>query len=144
MLCVAWHMVRAHPLTGVGPGRVDKLYRSYLSPHDPVPAWHGHFHNNLAQIAAEFGIPVALAALLFAAVLFSDLVRACRAARTADEGFRTRAALLALVGYCFAGLFEYTYGHSLGLILLGFAVIPALIPSDRAEAAHGKLRKPTD
>jgi O-antigen ligase len=142
MLRVAWRMVRAHPLTGVGPGRVAQLYLSYLSPHDPVPAWHGHLHNTLAQIAAQFGIPVTLAALLFVAVLFHDLVNASRAVQDQDERFIVRAAILCLVGYTVASLFEYTYGHSLGLILLAFAVLPPLLPAPRSVKA--KDRAPGD
>lgn len=133
MLRVSWKMVREHPFTGVGPGRVDQLYTKYLTSGDAVPAWHGHFHNNVAQIAAQFGIPVTLTLFLFVAVLFRDLVKAWRAARDRDERFVAEAAILALVGYTVAGLFEYTYGHSLGLILLSFAVLPALprFPSEK-------------
>ncbi|PYR89030.1 MAG: hypothetical protein DMG19_07855 [Acidobacteria bacterium] len=128
MLQVGWRMVRDHPIAGVGPGRVESLYTSYLAPEDPVPAYHGHLHNNLAQIAAQFGIPVTLTALLFLAVLFRDLVRARKIARTRDDRFLTQTATLALTGFVFAGLFEYTYGHSLALILLCFAVSPILVP----------------
>ena len=59
MLEVGARMIRQEPLTGVGPGRVEALYRSYLLPADPVPAYHGHLHNNLFQLAAQFGLPVA-------------------------------------------------------------------------------------
>ena len=128
MLRVSWKMVREHPWVGVGPGRVDQLYTKYLATGDPVPAWHGHFHNNIAQVAAQFGIPVTLALFLFVAVLFHDLVKACRAAENRDQRFVTQTAILALLGYAIAGLFEYTYGHSLGLILLCFAVLRALQP----------------
>jgi O-antigen ligase len=128
MLRVGWEMIKEHPLTGVGPGRIDKLYMSYLSPQDPVPAYHGHLHNNAVELAAEFGIPVALAALLFVGVLFRDLVKVSRAAQSKEEKFASRTALLALIGYLVAGLFEYTYGHSLGLILLSFAVLVPLLP----------------
>jgi O-antigen ligase len=134
MLRVGWEMIKEHPLTGVGPGRIDKLYMSYLSPQDPVPAYHGHLHNNAVELAAEFGIPVALAALLFVAALFRDLVKASRAARSKGERFASRTALLALIGYLVAGLFEYTYGHSLGLILLSFAVFSPLLPSTSRKA----------
>src|SRR5205823_9638915 len=75
MVRVGWQMVRDHPLVGVGPGRIDKLYASYLTPQDLVPAYHGHLHNNIAQIAAQFGIPVTLAAVLFAGILFRDLLK---------------------------------------------------------------------
>jgi len=128
MLRVGWQMVRDHPLTGVGPGRIDKLYTSYLAPQDPVPAYHGHLHNNVAQIAAQFGIPVTLAALLFVVVLFRDLLKSQKTASTRDERFLAHTAILALTGFLFAGLFEYTYGHSLALILLCFAVSPILFP----------------
>src|SRR6185436_5056083 len=30
MLAVGWRMVSDHPLTGIGPGRVEGLYESYL------------------------------------------------------------------------------------------------------------------
>ncbi len=128
MLRVGWEMIKGHPLTGVGPGRIDKLYMSYLSPQDPVPAYHGHLHNNAVELAAEFGIPVALAALLSITMLFRDLLSALSAAACKEEEFAVRTGVLALVGYLVAGLFEYTYGHSLGLILLTFAVLPPLLP----------------
>jgi O-Antigen ligase len=128
MLRVGWQMIKGHPLTGVGPGRVGKLYTSYLSPQDPVPAYHGHLHNNVVELAAEFGAPVALVAFLFVAMSFRDLLRALSAAPGKGEEFAVRTGLLALIGYLVAGLFEYTYGHSLGLILLSFAVLPPLLP----------------
>jgi O-antigen ligase len=127
MLKVGWKMVRDHPWTGVGPGRVEKLYTSYLSGEDPVPAYHGHLHNNVLQLAAQFGIPVTLAATLFVAVLFRDLLKARKTAASREERFIAETAVLALIGFLFAGLFEYTYGHSLGLIMISFAVLPALL-----------------
>jgi O-antigen ligase len=142
MLRVGWEMIKQHPLTGVGPGRIDKLYTSYLSPQDPVPAYHGHLHNNAVELAAEFGIPVSLAALLFVGVLFRDLLKASRAAQSKEEQFASRTAVLALIGYLVAGLFEYTYGHSLGLILLSFATLSPLLPSV-ADGHRGEFCKTT-
>jgi O-antigen ligase len=130
MLEVGWRMLRDHPLTGVGPGRVEKLYTSYLLPGDPVPAYRGHLHNNLVQIAAQFGLLVTLAALIFVGFTFRDLLKARRNAKTPDGRFLVDTAVLALTGFLFAGLFEYTYGHSLGLIIIAFAVFPALLIAD--------------
>jgi O-antigen ligase len=127
MLNVGWKMLRDHPFTGVGPGRVEKLYESYLAPQDPIPAYHGHLHNNVVQIAAQFGILVTLAAVLFVLVAFRDLLRARRAADDTDRRFLSDTAVLGLTGFVFAGLFEYTYGHSLGLIIITFATLPALL-----------------
>jgi hypothetical protein len=135
MFRVGWQMIREKPITGVGPGRVDKLYRNYLSSRDPVPAYHGHLHNNLFQLTAQFGIPVALTAILFTMVLCRDLWKALKAAATRESQFFCHTALLALTGFLVAGCFDYTYGHSLALILLAFSVIPALIPGSGAPPA---------
>jgi O-antigen ligase len=126
MLRVGWKMVTDRPLTGVGPGRVERLYESYLSPGETIPAYHGHLHNNLVQIAAQFGIVVVTAALIFVLFAFRDLIRARQMAGTPDSRFLSETAILAFTGFLFAGLFEYTYGHSLGLIMIAFGVVPAL------------------
>jgi O-antigen ligase len=123
MLRVGWMMIKESPLTGVGPGRVEALYRSYLGAGDYVPAYHGHLHNNAIQLAAEFGIPVALAAMLTLGLLFFDLVKASRTAISREARFACRAGILGLLGFVLSGCFDYTFGHSLGLILLGFVVL---------------------
>src|SRR5712691_467950 len=80
MLHVGWKMILDHPVAGIGPGRVQELYRSYLSPQDPVPAYYGHLHNNLVQLGAEFGLPVVAAAVFFLAVLLKGLRDRCESA----------------------------------------------------------------
>jgi O-antigen ligase len=138
MIEVGWRMVRDHPLTGIGPGRVEHLYRSYLKRGDPVPAYHGHLHNNVIQIAAQFGLPVSLIALLFVVCTFRDLLNARRKAADPARRFLADTGVLAFTGFIFAGLFEYTYGHSLGLIMIAFAVFPALlVPGRKALALNG-------
>jgi O-antigen ligase len=110
----------------VGPGRVDELYRSYLSPGDAVPAYHGHLHNNLVQLAAEFGLPATCAALVFVSVLFYDLRRSCKGLLDRGHEFLCNTAVLGLIGFLVAGMCDYTYGHSLALILLSFVVLTPL------------------
>ena len=135
MIRVGWKMIAENPLTGVGPGRVNLLYRDYLSPGDPVPAYHGHLHNNLIQLATQFGLPTAAAALLFVAVLLRELVGALKKSAGREGQFACQTAVLALIAFLIAGLFDYTYGHSLSLILLAFAVLPPLplSPAPRVE-----------
>ncbi len=141
MIRVGWVMIREHPWAGVGPGRIGKLYRSYLQPADPVPAYHGHLHNNLVQMAAQFGAPVTLVAIVFTVFLFSDLATACREAESEDKRFLCEAAMLSLIGFLVAGCFDYTYGHSLALILLSFAVLSPLSSASRmAVVREGKAR----
>jgi O-antigen ligase len=131
MLRVGWRMIRNHPLVGVGPGRVEELYTKYLSASDPIPAFHGHLHNNLVQLAAEFGVPVAMAAGLFVAVLFYELRRAWLRAADREQKFLCRTAVLGLSGFVVSGMFDYTYGHSLGIILLGSMVLAPLARTTR-------------
>jgi O-antigen ligase len=95
MLRVGWRMIRQHPLGGVGPGRVEELYPHYLRAGETLPAYHGHLHNNVVQIAAQSGIPAAVAAMLFAICLAWELWKRQRAASAPSETFLCRAALLA-------------------------------------------------
>ncbi len=139
MLRVGWKMIRQHPLTGVGPGRVEGLYANYLSAGERLPAYHGHLHNNAVELAAEFGIPVTAAALLFLVMLTRDLLTRYSLAEDREQLFVCRTSLLALTGFVATGLFDYTYGHSLGLILLAFAALSPLVSrrpdeTDRAVA----------
>jgi lipopolysaccharide/colanic/teichoic acid biosynthesis glycosyltransferase/O-antigen ligase len=129
MLHVGWQMIREKPWTGVGPGRVDALYTNYLSSGDPIPAYHGHLHNNLVQLGAQFGLPVVAAALVFFAVLLRDLRKRYKVASDRNEEFLCRTSLLSVAGFVVAGIFDYTYGHSLGLTLLTFAVLSPLAGS---------------
>jgi len=144
MLGVGWRMVGDYPLTGVGAGRVEGLYQSYLAAGAPIPAYHGHLHNNAAQLAAQFGLPVLAAAGLFVFFAFRDLFRLRRRAADPDSRFIADAAILALAGFLIAGMFDYTYGHALGLIAIGFAVVPALLmPSLSTTAGTDKFVAPT-
>lgn len=128
MLRVGWRLIRERPLAGVGAGKIGEFYRSQIKPGEPVPAYYGHLHNNIAQMAAAQGVPVALAAVLMAASFLVALLRAARKGRSRDAQFASRAGTLALIGFSVAGIFEYTYGHSLALILLSFAVISPIDP----------------
>jgi O-antigen ligase/4-amino-4-deoxy-L-arabinose transferase-like glycosyltransferase len=124
---VGWRMIRERPVFGVGPGRIDQLYGGYLSPGEPVPIYHGHLHNNALQLGAQFGIFVLCAALIFVTVLVRDLVRACKWSVDRDQKFLCRSGLQGVTGYLLLGLMDYTYGHSLGLILLAFSAISPLM-----------------
>ena len=139
MIRVGWKIIKQHPLTGVGPGRVEELYVKYLSPSDPIPAYHGHLHNTLIQLAAGFGLPATMAAVLFVAVLFRDLRNVYRRGGDREQQFLCRTAVLGLTGFVVSGLFDYTYGHSLGIILLGFTVFPPLM-RPLAESEAGATR----
>ncbi|HEX6897217.1 MAG TPA: O-antigen ligase family protein [Bryobacteraceae bacterium] len=132
MLQVGFRMVRENPFTGVGPGRVEEVYGKYLSARDTLPAYHGHLHNNVMQLAAEFGLPTLALALVFVGALARCLLRRVACAKDGNEQFLCRTALLGLLGFLAAGMFDYTYGHSLGIILLAFTVFAPLVSIEGA------------
>jgi O-antigen ligase len=126
-------MVAAHPITGVGPDMVERVYPQYRQ-DDAVEASTSHLHNVPLQIAAERGIPALAAWLWFVGMLSWHLLRLFRHQRDrvlAATGLAATVAMLA------AGLFEYNFGDSEFLMLLLVLVtIPfAAIRDDDAPAA---------
>ena len=138
---VGWRMIREHPVFGVGPGRVEELYTRYLRAGELVPAYHGHLHDNAIQLAAQFGVVTLLAAAVFLAMVVRELVRSCR--RAGSTGVVSRSGLLGLAGFLTVGVVDYTYGHSLGLILAMFAVVGGGLALQDARAVQ-TFQKRTD
>jgi O-antigen ligase len=125
MLEAGTAIVRDHPLTGVGPAMVPRVYAQY-KPDYGVNALNPHLHNVPMQIAAERGLP-ALAAWVWVMVTLSmALVRLFRGNR---ERLLTATAMAATAAMLAAGLFEYNFGDSeflmlyLVLITLPFAAL---------------------
>jgi O-antigen ligase len=126
MLRVGERMIRAHPLTGVGPNMVERLYREYLGDDtavgpDGVTHINPHLHNNPVQIAAERGLPALAIWLWFMVALVKDL--GARFTRGEHRALAA-AALAAVAALLTAGLFEYNFGDSEVLML--FLIIVTL------------------
>jgi O-antigen ligase len=148
-------MIRDHPLTGVGPNMVPRVYDQYR-PEYAVNQTNPHLHNVPLQIAAERGVPALMVWLGFIAVvaralfrllrkwsppaLAADPPRGTRAApQSGSERVLAAAALASLAAMLAAGLFEYNFGDSeflmlfLVLMTLPFAAArPADAAADRA------------
>lgn len=107
-------MVLDHPVTGVGPDMVSRVYPRYRVPWAVQPS-NPHLHNVPMQIAAERGLP-ALAAWLW---MIASLVRGLWAmlGRTRTPAL-VAGALAATAAMLAAGLFEYNFGDSEFLMLL--------------------------
>jgi O-antigen ligase len=121
MLRMGVHMVQDHPLTGVGPEMVQRVYTQYRDPLAVNPT-NPHLHNVPMQIAAERGLPALAVWLWFVVVAFRDLWKQLRhGPMQAVAG----AGLAALVAMLVAGLFEYNFGDSEFLMLfLGLITLP--------------------
>lgn len=128
-------MIMAHPLLGVGPGKVPLEFAHY-APEDiprPFPAsWYlGHLHNIYVQYAAERGIP---AMLVFVGFLIWSCCRILRSARLASVESRwiLHGIAAAILGILVSGMFEHNMGDSeilllvLGLLTVGVCVRPRM------------------
>src|SRR5512144_1535298 len=96
-------MVRDHPLTGVGPNMVPRVYPTYKDARG-VNEINPHLHNVPLQIAAERGLLALAAWIWFMLVTIRDLWRNYR------RGIATAlssAALASLAAMLAAGFFEY-------------------------------------
>ena len=118
-------MTRAHPLTGVGPNMIEKVYVQYRAPGAVEPV-NQHLHNVPMQIAAERGLPALAVFIWFVVRLGRALLEMFRSGQNrvlAATGFASLIAMLA------AGQFEYNFGDSefqmlfLVLITLPFAAL---------------------
>lgn len=136
MLEAGADIVRDHPLTGVGPAMVPRVYEQYR-PDYAVQKLNPHLHNVLMQIAAERGLP-ALAIWVWLMVTLSMLL--VRLFRSGRERLLTATAMAATAAMLAAGLFEYNFGDSeflmlyLVLITLPFAALNSERGPDKARA----------
>ena len=127
MLRIGERMIAAHPLTGVGPNMVQRMYVDYkgsdsLVGPDGVTHINPHLHNNVLQIAAERGLPALALWLWFVVALFRDLWQRF----TAGQRELAATAMATVVALLTAGLFEYNFGDSEVLMLfLTIVSLPA-------------------
>jgi O-antigen ligase len=123
-------MIAEHPLTGVGPNMVERVYAQYRDPL-AVEKVNPHLHNVPMQIAAERGLPALGIWLWFVGTVVWDVWQKLRTSR---HRFLAATALAATAGMLSAGLFEHNFGDSEFLML--FLVLLTLpFAADRADVA---------
>lgn len=104
-------MVADHPLFGVGPDMVQRLYPLYRQP-DAVRLQVPHLHDNVIQIAASNGLPAAAAYLCLVGLVLSRAVTRLKKETRPDRAALLAGALLAVSALTVAGLFEYNFGDT--------------------------------
>jgi O-antigen ligase len=114
MLRAGESMVREHPLVGVGPEMVERLYERHRPP-DAVEQVNPHLHNVPVQIAAERGLPALAAWIWFFVSATAGLAAIFRTGR---HRVLAAAGLAAMAALATAGLLEYNFGDSEFLMLL--------------------------
>lgn len=123
------NMIKAHPLTGVGPEMVARQYREYLPPNAPNPlpfGWYGHLHNIYVQYAAERGLPTATVLTAWLIVLFLDFRRAALMLpdRRSQAKMVLHGAAAVVLAIMVEGLFEHNLGDS-EILTMFLAVVAA-------------------
>ena len=107
------HMIGDHPVFGVGPNMVERVYVQYRVP-EAENKINQHLHNVPLQIAAERGLPALAAWLAFIVILCVDLARAFY---TTEQRFLATVGLASVISMVAAGMFEYNFGDSEFLML---------------------------
>jgi O-antigen ligase len=113
MLQTGAEMIKDHPLAGVGPNMVERLYPQYRDPNG-VQKVNPHLHNVPVQIAAERGLPALAVWLVFIGMLAANVFRIFRGAQ---DRVLAAGALAAIAAMLSAGMFEYNFGDSEFLML---------------------------
>jgi O-antigen ligase len=121
-------MIVAHPLSGVGPNMVERVYAQYRDP-TAVEKVNPHLHNVPMQIAAERGLPALAIWLWFVGTAGRDIWRKLQTSR---HRFLAASALAAMAGMLSAGLFEHNFGDS-EFLMLFLVLITLPFAADRAD-----------
>jgi O-antigen ligase len=106
-------IVKAQPLTGIGPDMVPRMYVEFRHA-SAVNAVNPHLHNVPLQIAAERGLP---AVALWIWFVVSALVALSRQFRAGEHRVLAAGGIAAVVAMVAAGMFEYNFGDSEFLML---------------------------
>jgi O-antigen ligase len=128
------HLVREHPIAGIGPGQVKAVYPT-RAPADAIRRHTSHLHDTPLQIAVERGL-VGLALWLWIFVAFfrgagGELRRLPREA-AADRAL-VLGALAAVTAFLVGGLFEYNFGDTeVLLVALSVMALPFVVGRARA------------
>ena len=104
-------MIMDHPVTGVGPGLWQKIYREHYKLKQETQNL-GHSHNNLLQIASESGLLGLVGFLGFSIFMFCKSLKHYVKTRNPYD----LSILVGLISYLFLfGSVDYTWGNSSGI-----------------------------
>ncbi len=135
---VALRMIRRHPWLGVGPNNIEQVYALYLPPgKSPEPGYHGHFHNNFLQFAAERGLPCLAAwTWLMGALVWNFWKVRRRLFESRHQSWLVDGAIAAWLAMLVEGCFEFNFGTSPVLMLFLFlSSTPFLVESFEQKAS---------
>jgi O-antigen ligase len=137
MLHAGLQLVREHPVAGIGPGQVKRVY-PVVAPPEALRRSTSHLHDTPLQIAVERGL-VGLALWLWIFVAFfrraGRVLRRLPAEAVADRAL-VLGSLAGIAAFLVAGLFEYNFGDTeVLLVALSVMALPFVVERDRVERA---------
>ena len=146
MLDAGLRLVRAHPVTGVGPGEVKRLYPAWAT-EEALRRSTSHLHDTPLQIVVERGIPGLAAWIAIWVAFFARAGRTLYRIPAGDEESRglVLGSMAAIAAFLVAGLFEYNFGDTeVLLVALALMALPFVVARDLdAEADRGRSAERT-
>ena len=133
-------MVQDHPITGVGPDMVQKVYGDYRDV-GAVNEVNPHLHNMPLHIATERGLPALGVWFWFIAVAVRDLFRGLRRPESRALSAGRLAALASMLA---AGIFECNFEDSEFLMLLLVLLTLSAAAAYQTAGNHTSVVRPPD
>ena len=112
LLQASVRIIRDYPLTGIGPNNWALVYQNYRLEAMPVEEMPVHFHNNLAQIAVERGIPALVLWLAWYMSVLFMMHRVFSMEKVNPRRWRAAGAIAVWIALGVSGLFDYNFGDS--------------------------------
>jgi O-antigen ligase len=141
MVTAGINIFKDHPLTGVGPDNIKKIYDRYKPAEAELS--NPHLHNNFLQVLAERGILALLSLIAAFAVIIIQLIKKIKSSIDVEKSISV-GVLFVFIGFLVAGMFEYNLGDSeIKFLLFYFLSIPFIIPpalSASSALNHNKVK----
>lgn len=122
MVTAGINIFKDHPLTGVGPDNIKKIYDQYKPAEAELS--NPHLHNNFFNVLAERGVLALLSLIAAFAVIIIQLIKKIKNSIDLEKTISV-GVLFVFIGFLVAGMFEYNLGDSeIKFLLFYFLSIP--------------------